>query len=100
SRAAGVDAGLARWPQLRRRSRSRNQVSEECARPGGGSRRSHSCSLPCTAAASAGSIRGAGSALLVVRRCGGDPARVQPDREYLARLIETEAAFWQRVLEK
>ena len=25
---------------------------------------------------------------------------MQPDREYLARLIETEAAFWQRVLEK
>jgi putative phage-type endonuclease len=30
----------------------------------------------------------------------GTLLRVRPDREYLARLIDTEAAFWQRVLEK
>ena len=95
-----MDAGLARRHQLRRRDcleikcpwSARDQAAAREGRIPVHYRAQLQHQLEVSGAQEAHywSFDGAAGTLL----------RVRPDREYLSRLIETEAAFWQKVLEK
>src|ERR1700719_1415458 len=73
ARSAGMDARIARRPELRRLNRTRDQVPHECARPNNRSTWKRASAVLRATAARARGLAGGGGPLLDVRWQRGKP---------------------------
>ena len=99
ARPAGMDAGIARRAQLRRFNRTRNQVPQDArdqtaAQQGSVPPQYHAQLQHEVEVSGAEEIH-----YWSFDGSAGSLVRVRPDREYLKRLLDAEASFWQRVRE-
>jgi hypothetical protein len=78
TRPTGMDACVARRPELRRLNRTRDQVPYECARPDSRSTWKRASALLRATAARARGLPGGGGPLLVVQWQRGKPCQSKP----------------------